>query len=204
MAIGYIQKISLSMRLCSLRPGRTSSNILAFTLLLASLQGCGINNIPIFEEAVNEAWIEVQSQYRGRAELVLQLMDVMQPLRAGEPEIYEQLRTTEDRVFEMHIAPDTLKNPEAFGDFRESQQALTEVLEVVFETATEYPEMVADDSYRDINAALQENAQLIDIARRDYWQKVERYNSELVNVPGRWWRAFVYPKAEPTENFDEP
>jgi len=173
-------------------------------LLLICLQGCGINNIPIFEEAVNEAWIEVQSQYRDRAELVLRLMDVLQPLRVGEPEVYEQLRTTEDRVFDMHVAPDTLKNPEAFADFRERQQALTEILETVLQQASAYPEMVADEAYLDISAELQENAQLINIARRDYWQKVERYNSELVTVPGKWWRAFVYPKTLPTENFEEP
>jgi len=188
-----------------LNPWYPPLHISTFTfLVLTCLQGCGINNIPIFEEAVNEAWIEVQSQYRRRADLVLQLMDVIQPLRSGDPEIYEQLRTTEDRVFEMHVAPDTLKNPEAFGDFRQSQQALTEVLEVVLRQASGYPEIAADDAYLNISSALQENDQLIDIARRDYWQKVERYNSELVTVPGRWWRAFVYPKTLPTENFDEP
>ncbi len=177
------------------------SIILVVVLILTS---CGINNIPIFEQAVNEAWIEVQSQYRRRAELVMELMADIEPLRASEPELFTALEAIETRVFEMHIAPDTLEDAGAFANFEQQQSTLSRVLNVVLDTADSLPAIAQEQQYLSLREMLTENSQQIDVARRDYWQKVERYNSELVNVPGRWWRAFVYPQALPKENFDDP
>lgn len=178
------------------------SGILVPVVLL--LGSCGINNIPIFEQAVNEAWIEVQSQYRRRVELVQGLMAGIEPLRVTEADLFAQFEAVETRVFEMHIAPDTLEDADSFANFQEQQQSLSQILEVVLEKANALPELAEDQNYLSLRDQLLENSQQIDVARRDYWQKVRRYNSELVNVPGRWWRAFVYPQALPKENFDDP
>ena len=102
----------------------TLAKLLCRSIVLATMlitAGCGINNISIFEQAVNEAWIEVQSQYRRRAELVMDLMTEIEPLRANEPELFTALEAIETRVFEMHIAPDTLEDAEAFANFEQHQ-----------------------------------------------------------------------------------
>ena len=150
------------------------------------------------------AWIEVQAQYRERAELVMQLLELVQPMSQPESELIERITTAETLVFEMHIAPDTLENETAFKEFEERQETLSTTLQELLETSRNYPEVHEQEEFTDLSIALNENRNLIDVARRDYWQKVERYNSELTTVPGRWWRAFVYPKAITKENFPEP
>ncbi len=173
----------------------------ALVLLIAS---CGINNIPIFEQAVNDAWVEVQTQYRKRAELVMQLLEIVQPIKQSESEIIERITTAETLVFEMHIAPDTLENETAFLDFQGRQETLSTTLGELLQVSQNYPAVAETREFAALTDELIENRKLIDVARRDYWQKVERYNSELVNVPGRWWQAFVYPQAALKQNFPEP
>lgn len=185
------------------RQGQYFSGILlAFLMLLTS--SCGINNIPIFEQAVNDAWIEVQAHYRKRAELVMQLLDLVQPLSQTEGDLIERITAAETLVFEMHIAPETLEDESAFNEFQQRQETLSTTLRELLQTSKNYPEVAESDEFSELSGELAENRNLIDVARRDYWQMVERYNSELVNVPGRWWRAFVYPKAITKENFPEP
>ena len=188
------------------RPGKSgkgfSGILLCFLILLIS--SCGINNIPIFEQAVNDAWIEVQTHYRKRAELVMQLLDQVQPLSQSESDLIERITAAETLVFEMHIAPDTLEDERAFIEFQQRQETLSTTLQELLETSQNYPEVSESEEFSELVGELAENRKLIDVARRDYWQMVERYNSELVNVPGRWWRAFVYPKAVTKENFPEP
>lgn len=172
--------------------------------LFLLLSGCGINNIPIFEEAVNNAWVEVQAHYRERAELVMQLLELVQPMSQAESELIERITAAETLVFEMHIAPDTLENETAFNEFQQRQDTLSSTLQELLETSKEYPEVYEMEEFSDLRNALGENRNLIDVARRNYWQMVERYNSELTTAPGRWWRAFIYPKAVTKENFPEP
>ena len=44
----------------------------------------------------------------------------------------------------------------------------------------------------------------IRIARSDYIQSVRQYNTELTTIPGRWWRAFMYPDKVELATFDIP
>ena len=118
--------------------------------------------------------------------------------------MYANLQAIETRVFEMHVAPDTLEDPDAFTNFQEQQQALTDILGDVLIKSNELPDLAETQDFIAMQSTLNGNAELINVARRDYWQKVQRYNSELVTVPGRWWRAFVYPRAAAKENFAEP
>lgn len=177
---------------------------LSIAALLLLLAGCGINNIPIFEQAVNDAWVEVQTQYRKRAELVMQLLEIVQPITQSESDLIERITTAETLVFEMHIAPDTLENETAFRDYQERQATLSATLRELQLVSQNYPAVADSRDFASVGSELAENRKLIDVARRDYWQKVERYNSELANVPGRWWRDFVYPQAASKQNFPEP
>lgn len=175
-------------------------------LLLAS--SCGINNIPILEQAVNDAWVEVQAHYRKRADLVMLVLEIAEPWKQSEPglleDLFEEVNAAETRVFEMHVGPDTLEEEAAFSDFRDRQDTLSAALQKLLDTLQQYPETEQTREIESLRSELSENSKLIDVAKRDYWQKVERFNSELVTAPGRWWRAFVYPKAVKKENFQEP
>ena len=55
--------------------------------LAVSLAGCGINNIPTYDEQVKAAWSQVQNQYQRRADLVPNLVNTVQGFADQEREV---------------------------------------------------------------------------------------------------------------------
>ena len=64
-----------------------------------------------------------------------------------------------------------------------------------------YPVLKSDQNFRDLQAQLEGTENRIAVARQDYITAVKNYNTEIRTIPGRWWRAVLYPDAEPMQNF---
>lgn len=171
-------------------------------LVLLQLGSCGISNIPTFDQAVNQAWNEVQSQYQRRVELVPTLLDTLLPLNEQESELLKALRDAEALVQQTNVSPETLTDSDAFSTVADSQAKLTRELQKIAQAMDNYPELRDSAPYVEITTELADIKNRIDVARRDYIQKVERYNRELHSVPGKWWRAFMYPDAQRKESFE--
>ena len=50
---------------------------LLLAAILLNLSGCGINNIPTYDEEVKAAWSQVLNQYQRRADLVPNLVNTV-------------------------------------------------------------------------------------------------------------------------------
>ncbi len=68
------------------RPGRTPFQLAALALLALLLTGCGINNIPTYDEQVKSAWAQVENQYQRRADLVPNLVETVKGFADQEQE----------------------------------------------------------------------------------------------------------------------
>ena len=58
---------------------RQSIRVVPFALLIAAtlaLSGCGINTIPTFEQNAKAKWSEIQNQYKRRADLIPNLVEI--------------------------------------------------------------------------------------------------------------------------------
>ncbi len=172
-------------------------------VFLAALPACGISNIPTFDQAVNSAWQEVHNQYSRRSDLVQQLLDRLQQQPLVGEVLFERLNIAEARVIQMNVSPQTLTDTAEFSLFRDNQLALSEALDSMMESIKDSDWFIADEQLQSLQEELQKSATLISAARRDYSQKVNRYNKELETVPGRWWRAFMYSDSLQKEDFPE-
>src|SRR3546814_18607054 len=65
---------------------RMVPRVLACGLLAAFLAGCGVNNIPTYDEAVKAAWAQVDNQYKRRADLIPNLVEVVKGYAAHDQE----------------------------------------------------------------------------------------------------------------------
>ncbi|HOV05193.1 MAG TPA: LemA family protein, partial [Kaistiaceae bacterium] len=64
----------------------------ALVLVMAAgfvLAGCGINNIPTYEEAAKASWSEVLNQYQRRADLIPNLVETVKGYAAHEKDVLE-------------------------------------------------------------------------------------------------------------------
>ncbi len=173
--------------------------ILATTVLW--LSGCGINNIPTYDEEVKAAWSQVLNQYQRRAELVPNLVETVKGYAAHEKEVLTDVVEARARVGQMQLPDDILSNPAAFKQFQASQDALGSALSRLLVTVERYPDLKASQNFLSLQSQLEGTENRIAVARRDYIQAVKRYNTELRTIPGRWWRDFLYPESELRENF---
>ena len=172
--------------------------ILAISLLLG---GCGINNIPTFDEAVNGAWSEVQNTYKRRADLIPNLIATVEGFAAQEKDVLTEITEARTRVTQMNISPELLSDPAAFQQFQQNQGALTSALQRLMVVVEAYPDLKSNENFLALQQQLEGTENRIAVARRDYIQAVQRYNTELRTIPGRWWRKFMYAEMQPKENF---
>ncbi len=165
------------------------------------LSGCGINNIPTYDEEVSADWSQVLNQYQRRAELVPNLVETVKGYAAHEKEVLTDVVEARAKVSQMQLPDDILSNPAAFKQFQANQDALGSALSRLLVTVERYPDLKASQNFLALQSQLEGTENRIAVARRDYIQAVKRYNTELRTIPGRWWRDFLYPESELRENF---
>ena len=182
------------------RPGRFAR---AMCVVLASglLAGCGINTIPTLQERAKAAWSEVLNQYQRRADLIPNLVETVKGYAAQESKVLTDVVEARARATQVRIPPDILTNPEAFKQFQEAQNDLSGALGRLLVITENYPDLKSNQNFLALQSQLEGTENRIAIARRDYITAVRDYNTEIRTIPGRWWRAIVYPDAEPMQNF---
>jgi LemA protein len=173
-------------------------------LALLSLGGCGINNIPRYDEAVNAAWSQVLNQYQRRADLVPNLVETVKGFAAQEKGVLTAVVEARAKVAQTQIPKNILTNPEAFKLFEQNQAALSGALSRLLVVVERYPELKSSQNFLTLQSQLEGTENRIAVARRDYIAAVQRYNTELRTIPGRWWRAMLYPDSQLKENFTAP
>lgn len=175
----------------------------AILIALASLMlgGCGINAIPSLEEQAKAAWSEVLNQYQRRAELVPNLVETVKGFASQEREVLTEVVEARAKATQMQLPSDVLTDPAAFQQFQDAQNQLSGVLGRLLAISEAYPDLKSNQNFLALQSQLEGTENRISIARRDYIQAVRAYNTELRTIPGRWWRALLYPEAEPMQTF---
>ncbi|MBK8162869.1 MAG: LemA family protein [Gammaproteobacteria bacterium] len=173
---------------------------LAATALLG-LGGCGINNIPAYDEQVKATWSDVLNQYQRRADLVPNLVSTVKGFAAQEERVLTEVVEARAKVSQMQLPPDVLTNPEAFKTFQSSQDQLTSALSRLLVVVESYPDLKSNENFLTLQSQLEGTENRIAVARRDYIAAVQRYNTELRTFPGRIWKAILYSDSQVMENF---
>jgi LemA protein len=174
-----------------------------FGILLASslIAGCGINTIPTLQEQAKAAWSEVLNQYQRRADLIPNLVETVKGFAEQESKVLTDVVEARAKATQVQIPPDILNNPEAFQKFQEAQNNLSGALGRLLVVVERYPDLKSNQNFLALQSQLEGTENRIGIARRDYITAVRDYNTEIRTIPGRWWRALLYPDAEPMQNF---
>src|SRR5215510_9417755 len=177
------------------------SRALCVLLACLLLVGCGINTIPTLHERATAGWSEVLNQYQRRADLIPNLVETVKGYAAQESKVLTDVVEARAKATQMQIPPDILTNPEAFKKFQEVQGQLSGSLARLLAVVENYPDLKSNQNFLALQSQLEGTENRIAIARRDYIKAVQDYNTEIRTIPGRWWRAVLYPDAQPMQNF---
>ncbi len=167
----------------------------------AMLAGCGINAIPTLQEHAKAAWSQVLNQYQRRADLIPNLVETVKGYAEQESKVLTEVVEARAKATQVQIPPDILTNPEAFQKFQDTQNALSGALARLLAVVENYPDLKSNQNFLALQSQLEGTENRIAVARQDYITAVRDYNTELRTIPGRWWRAVLYPDAELMQNF---
>jgi LemA protein len=173
--------------------------LLALTVLGLSLAACGINTIPTLEEQAKGRWSDVQNQYQRRAELIPNLVETVKGFAKQESEVLTRVIEARAKATQVQINADQLTDPEAMRRFQEAQSQLSGALGRLIATSEAYPELKSNQNFLALQSQLEGTENRIAVARRDYIQAVQAYNTETRTFPGRLW-AMIYG-AKPMATF---
>ena len=165
------------------------------------LGGCGINNIPSYEQQVNAAWSQVLNEYQRRTDLIPNLVATVKGYAAHEASVLEAVTEARAKVTQTRIPSDILTNPKAFQAFERNQATLGGALTRLMVVTENYPNLKADQNFLTLQAQLEGTENRIAVARRDYILAVQQYNTELSTIPGRWYHSLFYGTYQPIQNF---
>ncbi len=177
------------------------SGFAAIVLMGLLLSGCGINNIPTFDEKAKAAWSEVLNQYQRRDELIPNLVETVKGFAEQERNVLTEVVEARAKATQTKLPDDILTNPEAFKKFQEAQSQLSGALSRLLVVVERYPDLKSNQNVLTLQSQLEGTENRIAIARRDYIETVRVYNTELRTIPGRWWKALLYPDAKALETF---
>lgn len=156
------------------------------TLMLAStltLTGCGYNTLQVKDEAVTASWSEVQNQYQRRADLVPNLVNVVKGYAAHEEQVLTEVTQARANVAGLKVDREVLEDPELFQRYQKAQSQMTSALSRLLAVTENYPDLKANEQFRDLQVQLEGTENRIAVARNRYITTVQDFNSYARQFP---------------------
>ncbi len=157
--------------------------LFAILMVAALLSGCGYNQIQINDEKVTAAWAEVLNQYKRRADLVPNLVNVVKGYADHEKEVLTQVTQARANASGIQVTPELLNDPAAMAKFQQAQANLSGALSRLLVTVERYPDLKADANFRDLQAQLEGTENRITVARNRFIAAVQEYNVSVRTFP---------------------
>ena len=170
----------LQGRVSPLRERFSRIRMLLVVLTLASLSGCGYNDIQSSDEATKQGWAEVLNQYQRRADLIPNLVNTVKGYAQQELEVFTRVTEARSKVGQVKVDPG---NPQSLKQFEAAQADMGSALSRLLVVAENYPQLKSDQNFRDLQAQLEGTENRITVARKRYIDSVNGYNVLVRQFP---------------------
>jgi len=188
------------------RLGGWVARVAAVVGLALSLSACGINTVPRQDEQVKAAWSQVQNEYQRRSDLIPNLVNTVKGYAQQEKTVLTQVIEARAKATQtsVNLPPDVTSNPKAFQQFEQSQGQLTQALGRLMVVVERYPDLKSNQNFLALQSQLEGTENRIAVARKDYIDSVQTYNTTLRTIPQRWIAGIFYPDAKVKQTFSAP
>lgn len=162
-------------------------------LLLAALflTGCGMQSIPQQKNEVDATLAEVNNQYKRRADLIPNLVQVVKGYAKHEEETLTAVVEARSKASSIQIDP-TKVDPEALKKYQEAQGSLSQALGRLMVISEKYPDLKADQNFRDLQAQLEGTENRITVARQRNIEAIKNFNNLITVPPTSWTNSLMY------------
>ena len=150
--------------------------LMAMVLMALALTGCGYNDFQRLDEDAKSKWSEVLNQYQRRADLVPNIVASVKGEANFEQDTLTRVIEARSKATSIQATPELINDPAAFEKFQQAQGELSGALSRLMVVAEQYPQLQANQAFRDLRVTLEGTENRITVARNAYIQSVQQYN----------------------------
>ena len=148
-----------------------------------AVSGCGVNSVPTAEEEVNAKWAEVQNNYQRRADLIPNIVASVQGAAAQERNVLREVTQARAAASQITLSAEQLSDPEAVRNFSRAQGQLSTALVPLRQLQESYPDLKTNANFQTLQSQIETTENRVTIARRDYNEAVQAYNTRIRTFP---------------------
>jgi LemA protein len=139
----------------------------------------GVNNrLVVLDEGVKQSKSQVENVYQRRADLIPNLVNTVKGYAKHEATVLEEVTKARSQVGQVRI-----DGPEDLPKFEQAQGALSSALSRLMVVAEKYPELKADQNFRDLQSQLEGTENRITIERQRFNEASRDYNTYVRSFP---------------------
>ncbi|MEK6626128.1 MAG: LemA family protein [Bdellovibrionota bacterium] len=176
------------------------NNKLSFIIMLISifaLSSCGMRSIPQAENQVEAGWADVQNQYKRRADLVPNLVAVVKGYAQHEKETLEAVINARAKATQTQVNFNEL-DEQKMKKFTQAQGELSSSLSRLLVSVEKYPDLKANENFKDLQAQLEGTENRITVSRNRYIEAIKEFNNEITVPPTSWYNSlFLHKEKKP-------
>ena len=162
---------------------KKSTIIIIAVAVLAVVWGItGYNGLVSMDEGVQTKWADVETQYQRRADLIPNLVNTVKGYAAHESETLQAVVEARAKATSVNIDP-TNMSAEQITNFQKAQDGVSSALGRLLVTVEKYPDLKANENFKELQAQLEGTENRISVARRDYNEAARKYNTTLRSFP---------------------
>lgn len=150
--------------------------------LVVSMSGCGYNSMVSLDEGVKAKWNQVETQYQRRSDLIPNLVNTVKGAAKFEQSTLTAVTEARAKATQVTIDPDKL-TPENIEKFQAAQGQVSQALGRLMMITENYPQLKATEQFRDVSAELAGTENRIAVARKDFNEAVQTYNTKVRSFP---------------------
>ena len=141
------------------------------------------NTLVTYDQEVQKYWAQVQNNYQRRADLIPNLVSTVKGEAKFEQDTLTQVINARAKVGTMQVTPEVLNNPQTLQKFDQAQGELTRALSHLMVVSEKYPELKANQGFRDLSSQIEGTENRITVARKDFNEAVQSYNVQVKRFP---------------------
>ena len=158
----------------------------------AGLSACGVNSIPTSEENAKAKWADVQNQYQRRADLIPNLVATVKGYAKQEQDTLTKVTEARAKATSVQISAADVTDPAKMAQYQAAQGQLSAGLGRLLASVEAYPDLKSNQNFLALQSQLEGTENRIAVARRDYNEAVQAYNTTIRTFPAIIGAKVIY------------
>ena len=177
-------------------------HLILAVMMMPLFSSCNYNSLVEKNQQVEQSWAEVQNQYQRRSDLIPNLVATVKGYATHESETLEKVTQARAAATSVNINAEEL-NEETLAKFQEAQNQLTGALKSLLAVSEAYPDLKANENFRDVQVQLEGTENRIATARGRYTQTVADYNTSIKKFPTNIYAGWFGFEPQPQFKADD-